>query len=250
MNKEESGMKKDNRLWNGILSFTLMILFGTYGCVADQKVGSLDHAIQQNNTDDKINLAETYAKPGFILFEDDGRLWVFEEGSQELEAYEAGGELAKHVVRPGAGPDGITLRAPDSDVMLAYVASRPGFYTYIDDGRIWVFAEGDEEHDKFLADGEIAKHVVRPGAGPLGTTLRAPDSETIVAYVTAKPGFVTIEDDGRVWVFEEGCQELQEFIENGDLAKHVVRPGAGPMGLTLRSPEADTIDAYLNARSF
>lgn len=234
----------------GTSSLALMIVFSAYGCVADQKAASVEHTSNSYQHSTQIDLAEKFAKPGFVLFEDDGRLWVFKENSPELADFVADGDLAKHVVRPGAGPDNITLRSPDNDVLLAYVASRPGFHTYVDDGRIWVFLEGDEEHEKFVADGEIAKHVVRPGAGPLGTTLRAPDSETIIAYVTAKPGYVTIEDNGRVWVFEEGCDELQEFLDKGDLAKHIVRPGAGPMGLTLRSPESETIDAYLSASSY
>ena len=53
-------------------------------------------------------------------------------------------------------------------------------------------------------------------------------------------------EDGRLWVFREGAKELSLFEEAGELAKHVIRPGAGPGGMTIKGPDADTIDAYLS----
>ena len=40
--------------------------------------------------------------------------------------------------------------------------------------------------------GEPAKHVIRPGAGPMGMTLKSPDTETLLAYVVANGRFFRI----------------------------------------------------------
>lgn len=61
----------------------------------------------------------------------------------------------------------------------------------------------------------------------------------------ARPGFVTRMEDGRLWVFREGGKELHDFEKNGELAKHIVRPGGGPGGVTLKAPDAETADAYM-----
>jgi sugar lactone lactonase YvrE len=189
-----------------------------------------------------------YAKPGFVTIESEGRLWVFREGAKELEQYRQQGELAKHVVRPAAGPDGKTLKAPDTETLDAYMACKPGFATRWVEGRLWVFREGSKELQQFEKDGELAKHVVRPAAGPGRVTIKAPDSETIDAYVTTKTGFVTKIVEGRLWVFREGAKELPQFERDGELAKHVIRPAAGPGKMTIRAPDTETIDAYLSAR--
>ncbi len=125
---------------------------------------------------------------------------------------------------------------------------KPGFITQLDerDGRLWVFREGSEELAKFKAEGRPARHVLRPGAGPLGLTLKSTESEIIVDYIVAQPGFYTEVDstDGRLWVFTEGSEDLESFKTKGKPARQVLRPGAGPLGLTLKSTEADVLDAY------
>jgi hypothetical protein len=67
--------------------------------------------------------AAKYAKPGFYVALEDGRLWVLREGSEDLAAFLEHGEPAKQVVRPAAGPDGITLKAVDGEVLDAYMAA-------------------------------------------------------------------------------------------------------------------------------
>lgn len=255
---------------------------------------------------DAVDPAPWHHKPGFVSFLEDGRLWVFQEGSEELAAYRADGELAKHVTRPGGGPGGLTIKAPDAETILAYRGAREGFFTAVEDGRLWVFREGSAELEEFRRSGEPAKQVIRPGAGPGGVTLKGPDSETLLAYQAARPGFatrvvdgrvwvfregspeqaafeasgppavhatrvgagpggstikgpdgetllefvaacegfVTLLEDGRVWVFRAGSPELEEFQEQGELAKHVIRPGAGPLGLTIKGPDAETLTLY------
>lgn len=129
--------------------------------------------------------AAKYAKPGFYVTLEDGRLWVFREGSEELAAFLEHGEPAKQVVRPAAGPDGLTVKSVDTETITAYLLTRPGFWVTVEDGRLWVFREGSEELAAFLEHGEPAKQVVRPAAGPDGITLKAVDGEVLDAYMAA-----------------------------------------------------------------
>lgn len=64
----------------------------------------------------------------------------------------------------------------------------------------------------------------------------------------AKPGFATFIDDGRLWVFRADSQDLADFKEHGEPIKMATRIGAGPNGMTVRSTDIDTIDAYLAAK--
>lgn len=61
-----------------------------------------------------------YDKPGFVTKIEDGRLWVFKEGSKELEQFEKHGEPTINVSRIGEGPEGMTLKAPSQDVIEEY----------------------------------------------------------------------------------------------------------------------------------
>jgi len=203
---------------------------------------------------------------GFYVQEDDGRLWVFHIHSAELAAFLADGDLAKRVTRVSAGPGGETLMsgtAEDIDNFLAAASSgqadppapapsagaeapqKAGFVTKMEDGRLWIFKEGSDELAAFEETGDLAKRVTRVAAGPGGVTVMAPDAETIDQYLTGKKGFATMIEDGRLWVFKEGSEELAAFKEAGDLAKRVTRVSAGPGGMTIMAPDAETIDAYL-----
>ena len=112
--------------------------------------------------------AAAHQRAGFIVELDDGRLWVMREGQKKEE---------KCVTWIGAAPGGLTLRAPDAETALAYVASKPGFVVEVDDGRLWVMREGQKKEEKC---------VTRIGAGPRGVTVRAPDAETLNAYLAAR----------------------------------------------------------------
>ncbi|MDZ7641283.1 MAG: hypothetical protein U5J62_04560 [Desulfurivibrio sp.] len=129
--------------------------------------------------------AADYQRTGFTTRMEHGRLWVFLPGSEALAAYEKSGELAKHVIRPGKGPGGVTIKAPEGSVIDAYMLAKPGFITRVEDGRLWVFRAGSPEFKNFTKSGELAKHVIRPGAGPRGMTLKAPDTATADAYMAA-----------------------------------------------------------------
>lgn len=68
--------------------------------------------------------ASPHDKPGFYTQIEDGRLWVFKEGSKELEQFKAHGEPAVNVSRIGEGPEGMTLKAPSQEVLEAYLAEK------------------------------------------------------------------------------------------------------------------------------
>ena len=124
---------------------------------------------------------------------------------------------------------------------------RDGFVTTLEDGRLWVFRAGSKELAEFEQKGEPVKQVIRPSAGPGGVTLKAVDSETLDEYMATAPGFVVRMEDGRLWVFRAGSQELAEFEQKGEPVKQVIRPSAGPFGLTIKAVDAETLDAYLSA---
>lgn len=190
-----------------------------------------------------------FAKPGFVTFEDDGRLWVFKVGSKELAQFAAEGEPAKISIRPGAGPGGMSLKSSDQQTIVEYVTSKPGFVAIAgEENRVWVFKEGSDALKTFLEDGEPAKLAAWPAAGPLGMTLKSADTETLAEYVTSKPGFFTKIDDGRIWVFKEGSDELKQFHEDGEPAKIAIRPAAGPRGMTVKGPDRETLLGYIAAK--
>jgi hypothetical protein len=125
-------------------------------------------------------------RPGFVAIESDGRLTVFQHDSKELASFRKDGELGKSVTRIGAGPNGMTLRAPDLETIEGYTAARPGFATRVVEGRIWVFVAGSKDWEEFLTTGEPAKSVTRIGAGPNGMTVKAPDAAVIEAWLAAQ----------------------------------------------------------------
>jgi hypothetical protein len=125
------------------------------------------------------------AKAGFVTRMDDGRVWVFKKGSPELADYDAGNESAKIAVRPGAGPGGMTVKSVEPGTITEYLVAQDGFVTFVVDDRIWVFLPGSEALAESEASGEPGKCAIRPGAGPLGMTVKSADAETIEAYLKA-----------------------------------------------------------------
>ena len=126
-----------------------------------------------------------YDKSGFVTAVVKGRLWVFAEGSETLAAYKASGKTpAVHTTRVKAGPEGMTIIAPESETIVNYMVAKPGFHTMIKDGRLWVFAEGSEALAAYKASGKTpAVHATRIKAGPLGMTIIAPDLAVLDAYM-------------------------------------------------------------------
>ncbi len=129
--------------------------------------------------------ASAFDKPGFVTAVVKGRLWVFAEGSETLAAYKASGKTpAVHTTRVKAGPEGMTIIAPESETIVEYMVSKPGFHTVVKDGRLWVFAEGSEALVAYKSSGKTpAVHSTRVKAGPLGMTIIAPDLTVLDAYM-------------------------------------------------------------------
>ncbi len=63
---------------------------------------------------------------------------------------------------------------------------KPGFYTEVRDGRLWVLREGSKELEEFKKHGELAHQVTRVGAGPKGMTIKSSDAKVIDDYLAAK----------------------------------------------------------------
>ena len=194
-----------------------------------------------------------YGRPGFAVYEDDGRLWVFEDGSEDHEGFLAKGEPAKRVTRIGVGPDGRSLMSSDGATLDAYLAATvyayPGFHVEMNDGRLWVFQDGSEALADYRKVGEPAKRLTRIAAGPGDLTIIGPDAETLDAYMATKgcgqPGFAPYLMDGRLWVFRNPSDELVQFATVGEPAKRITRIGAGPRDLSLVGPDNETLDAYM-----
>ncbi len=161
-----------------VLAASLALAFGC-GPTASQ---ATDKSHGQNTAQQE---AVDYERAGFVTRMEHGRLWVFLPNSKELADYDKSGELAKHVIRPGKGPGGVTIKAPEGSIIDAYTLAKPGFITRIEDGRLWVFKTDAPEFQNYEEHGELAKHVIRPGAGPQGMTIKAPDSATVDAYMAA-----------------------------------------------------------------
>ena len=64
----------------------------------------------------------SYERPGFVVVEEDGRLWVFRAGSEALEEFRKHGEPAKCTTLIGKGPNGMTVKGPDRATIAAYLA--------------------------------------------------------------------------------------------------------------------------------
>jgi hypothetical protein len=73
---------------------------------------------------DGFAAGSTYNKAGFVTAVEDGRLWVFKEGSKELEEFKANGEPAFSVARIGEGPEGMTIKAVSEAVINEYNAAQ------------------------------------------------------------------------------------------------------------------------------
>ncbi len=108
--------------------------------------------------------------------------------------------------------------------------ARSGFRTEIEDGRLWVLADGQEKGEK---------HVTLVGAGPCGMTLKAVDRDTALRYLGCKPGFAVRIEEGRVWVLRPGESPTE---------KRVTLLGEGPLGSTLMASDYATALAYLGQR--
>jgi len=64
--------------------------------------------------------------------------------------------------------------------------NKPGFYTHIHDGRLWVLKAGDKDIDVVSKNQEPKVVVTRIGEGPNGMTVKSNDAKVIEDYLKAK----------------------------------------------------------------
>lgn len=64
--------------------------------------------------------------------------------------------------------------------------SKPGFYTHVHDGRLWVLKAGDKDIDIVSKNQEPKVVVTRIGEGPNGMTIKSNDGKVLDAYLAAK----------------------------------------------------------------
>ena len=167
----------------------------------------------------------------------------------ELKATWMGHSVVREVVvRPGEtstvvlGPNDFRPAKPLPQAVSP--PAREGFVVEQKDGKWWVFHDGSKELAAFRKDGPPAKHVTRE-VPALKVTLNAPDAVTLDEYLVTRPGFVSLFEDGRLWVFKTGSKELAEYKKSKELAKHVTRIHAGPGKVTIKAPDLETLDAYM-----
>ncbi|MDX1588658.1 MAG: hypothetical protein R3296_06945 [Oleiphilaceae bacterium] len=199
---------------------SLLMLMGAVGC-STQNEQATPEADALSTTSQSQSESGPFAKPGFRVSLEDSRLWVL-RGDQE--------KSEKHATLIGAGPQGMTVKAPDRETALAYLTQKPGFKVEIEDGRLWVLRDGQEKSEK---------HATLIGAGPMGMTVKALDRETALAYLAAREGFRTDIEDGRLWVLK-GDQEKSE--------KHATLIGAGPQDMTIKALDRETVLEYLGSK--
>lgn len=124
-----------------------------------------------------------YNHAGFLTKEIDGRLWILPLDSPSIAGLLEGEGPEKHVTLPGAGPDRKTIKTDSRETAIHYLFAKPGYVTYFEDGRAWIFAKHTDAAAYFKTEGLPEKHVTRIGAGPMRTTIKAPDAETIDKFL-------------------------------------------------------------------
>ncbi len=165
------------------LAIGLAFLLATGACGSDD--GRHDSGSATKPATEGPMRSTAHAFPGFAVYEADGRLWIFREGSAGQMEFDRRGEPAESVTMVGAGPDRMTIKSDRRETLLAYTSTKPGFRVFAVDGRLWVFREGSEALADYFARGLPAECATRVGAGPRRETLRSHDLDTIEAYLAA-----------------------------------------------------------------
>jgi hypothetical protein len=157
----------------------LILAVGLTGCDNGQ-----EKTLDGDPTGQTASADPDYAKPGFLTRMEDGRLWVFRAGQQALE-YIDGPLPGDASIRPAAGPDGLTVKSTDMEIIDEYLLSTDTFIVRLQDGRMWVFRAGSQAWQNYLTSGPPADRVTRPLAGPDKRTIMAADGETLDDYLAA-----------------------------------------------------------------
>src|SRR5262245_65447640 len=77
---------------------------------------------------------------------------------------------------------------------------------------------------------ELSKPILAEKSGERSSKINLP----------VKHGFVTVELEGRWWIFRDGSKDLADFKKSGEPAKSYTRINAAPYKATLRAPDIET----------
>jgi hypothetical protein len=64
--------------------------------------------------------------------------------------------------------------------------AKPGFFTHVHDGRLWVLKEGDKDISIVSNNQEPKVVITRIGVGPKGMTVKSNDGKVIDEYLAKK----------------------------------------------------------------
>jgi hypothetical protein len=59
-----------------------------------------------------------------------------------------------------------------------------------------------------------------------------------------RTGLITRVKDDRLWIFRDRTKDLADFDKGTPSEKHVTLVGEGPNGMTVKAPDAETIEAW------
>ena len=79
-------------------------------------------------------------------------------------------------------------------------------------------------------------------------TAASADQSKSGASPYAKTGFYTHVHDNRLWVLKEGDKDIELVSKNQEPKVVITRIAAGPNRMTIKSNDANVIDAYLAAK--
>jgi hypothetical protein len=107
--------------WSGV-AFALAL---SAGCATDTKQAAPTSEeppapVVEESTPEARPTSEAYALPGFAVYEVDGRLWVFRDGSVGRQQFLEHGEPARNATLVGEGPEGKTLKGAEIEALKAY----------------------------------------------------------------------------------------------------------------------------------
>ena len=126
-------------------------------------------------------------------------------------------------------------------------ASTTGYVKIEKEKAVWVFMANDATLEDFKAGKELAKHVtkMKNQDGEI-KIYKAPDSDTLKGYLAMKPGFVTRVQEGYLWVYKLGSEELVKALKGEELAKHTTSmKNVNGQIITFKAPSKEVIDGYL-----
>ena len=141
---------------------------------------------------------------------------------------------------------------PQDQMVIKHTPStlRSGYITFeTDDCRTWVFRDNSEALHSFAKGEKPVKPAKKSIHTPAGVTILQSDNlETLVGYLALKPGFTTRMIGGYLWVFRDTAAEPALVDEGVKLTKSVskIAEAAGDIR-TIKSPDMDTLNAYLAA---